>query len=99
MGVIAGDASLSVSMARPSGSFVAAAYACWACCGLRWLPKNTSGLVHADTARRMPVERYVKPTWYAAGRKRVGDQEQIRFVIGVDATHRSSNQSLPLAPS
>ena len=75
MGVIAGDASLSVSIARPSGSFVAAAYACWACCGLRWLPKNTSGLVHADTARRMPVERYVRPTWYAAGRKE-RDQEQ-----------------------
>ena len=56
MGAMAGDASLSESMASPSGSFDTAAYAC-CCCALAWFPKNTSGLVQADTARRMPVER------------------------------------------
>ena len=64
-GDMTGDDRLSVSIASPSGSFVAAAYAC-ACCGLSWLPKKTSGLVQAATARRMCVVRNDKPTWYAA---------------------------------
>lgn len=40
-----------------------------AACPLPEVPKNTSGEVHVETARRMCVVRKDSPTWYAAGER------------------------------
>ena len=58
---------VSASIARPSASVLPISLI-WFIAASAELPrpKNTSGLVHAATARRMCVVRKDSPTWYAA---------------------------------
>jgi hypothetical protein len=58
-----------LSIARPSGSFATLEGGAAVCSPIIVRPKNTSGEVHAATARRIWFVRNDRPTWYAATRK------------------------------
>jgi hypothetical protein len=59
-------ASVRLSIASPRGSLAMLEGGAAVCSPIIVRPKNTSGEVHAATARRMWFVRNERPTWYAA---------------------------------